>query len=40
MYHKLLTKCNYEDASVLVCCAVSLDKWLLTFHKMIVLSSP
>jgi len=40
LYHKLLTKFNYEDASVLVQCAVSVDKWLPAFYRMIVISSP
>jgi len=40
LYHNLLTKFNYEDASVLVRCTVSVDKWVLTLRRMIVLSSP
>ena len=40
LYQKLLTKFNFEDTNVLVHYAVSVGKWLLTFKRMIVLSSP
>ena len=40
LYQKLLTKFNFEDTNILVHCAVSVGKWLLTFKRMIVLSSP